>query len=139
MKNEKYNFVGGHHSIGELFKPTIDGRLSSRSTNPSFICSLPAFRLNDRVDGVVQILGISDKQKFIARAPSRIRTNPETRVGSFRFRKNLELELRPNSFEKLKSYPSRGYHNLFFSEWVTKFCDFSEILDLLDRFWAPEN
>ena len=39
---------------------------------------------------------------FIARAPSRIRTNPETRVGSFRFRKNLELELRPNSFRKIK-------------------------------------
>ena len=37
---------------------------------------------------------------FIARAPSRIRTNPETRVDLIRLRKNLELELKPNSFEK---------------------------------------
>ena len=32
---------------------------------------------------MVQILSISEKQKFIARAPSRIRTNPETRGESF--------------------------------------------------------
>ena len=54
------------------------------------------------------------EKKIIARAPSRIRTNPETRVDLIRLRKNLELELRPNSFEKWKSSLSRGYHNLFF-------------------------
>ena len=36
---------------------------------------------------------------FIARAPGRIRTNPETRVDLIRLRKKLELELKPNSFK----------------------------------------
>ena len=56
---------------------------------------------------------------FIARAPSRIRTNPETRVGSFR-------ELRPNSFRKIKKIVQGGT-TICFSD-TTCFCRFLKSL-----------
>ena len=88
--------------------------------------------------GIPRRRGASDfsnfrEKKIITRASSRIRTNPETRVGSFRFRKNLELELRPASFEKYKSSLSRGHHNLFFSD-TTLFCRFVKLV-----FRCPES
>ena len=63
--------------------------------------------------------GVSDFSNFrekivIARAPSRIRTNSETRVGSFRPIKNMESELRPDSFENVEIAIFGGYHNLAF-------------------------
>ena len=55
------------------------------------------------------------RNKFvIARAPSRIGTHPETRVGSFHSNKNLESELTPNSFENIKNVIFGGYYNLVY-------------------------
>ena len=62
--------------------------------------------------GVVQIWQISEKIISELGLQGRIRTNPKTRVDLIRLRKNLELELKLNSFEKRKSSLLRGYHNL---------------------------
>ena len=59
---------------------------------------------------MVRILAIF---KFVfarSRAPSRFRTFPETRVGSFRSIKNLELELEPDSFENHENMFLLGTH-----------------------------
>ena len=54
----------------------------------------------------------SNFQKKIARsrAPSRFGTFPGTRVGSFRLKKIMELELEPDSFENHENAFFEGTH-----------------------------
>ena len=63
------------------------------------------------VDGVDQVLA-SSRKNFMAPAPSRIRTNPRRRVGSFRSTKNLGSESRLDITENKFNYKCPHAHLL---------------------------